>query len=94
MPEIIIDSGKMQEAASKFGTASDKLEEISAELDETIQDLEDSWSGVSKQEFYKHFLDLKNYLESFATLASSISKEMSGMAEKVNKIESEDFEFE
>lgn len=94
MPEIIIDAAKMQEAAAKFGDTSDRLKAISEDLDETIQDLEGNWEGISKQAFYKHFLDLKKYLESFADLSASISKEMNTMADQINKLDSDDFELD
>lgn len=94
MPEIMVDASKMEETAEIFGKACDQLSAISKDLDDSIKDLEGNWAGVSKQQFYKHFLELKNYLDSFADLSSNISKEMYSIAENINKIDAENFQLD
>ncbi len=92
MPGILVDAEKMNETAEVFSGASDRLLGISKDLDEAIQNLQGNWEGISKQQFYKQFIDLKSYLDSFADLSSKISRQMHQMADEVNKIDEENFD--
>lgn len=90
MGEMRIETDKLLGAAREFQQAGKQLREILEGLNETVEGLERNWGGVTKEDFYRQYSDLRKYVEEFASISDAIAKEMRGLAEEVDRIENED----
>lgn len=94
MPELVINPKQLRETASVFAKGTETLQALLKDLNETVEDLEKEWSGVSQETFYKQYQDLQKYLDAFAAISTNISKEMNAMADRFEKLDNADFDID
>jgi len=85
MGDLIIQPEELQKSAQAFKKASKDTSAILKKLDETTSSLENKWSGVTQQTFYKQYRELRQYMEGFAAMMTNIAQEMQAMADRFEK---------
>jgi WXG100 family type VII secretion target len=90
MSEILIHKEDLQQTASQFKNASSNILASMNELDNAISLLERKWSGSTQQIFYRKYKDLHQAMEGMNALMNNIAKEMNTMADRMNKIDTQD----
>ena len=87
MPELLIPSSDLHQAAEEFSKAKKETLAIIKRLEKTTTALEDQWAGATKQVFYKHYQDWMQQMEGFNHLLGVISQEMHAMADRFEDID-------
>jgi len=85
MSDLIIQPEELHKSALAFRKASKETLTILKKLDATTSDLENKWSGVTQQTFYKQYRELHQYMEGFAAIMTNVAQEMQAMADRFEK---------
>ncbi len=82
MADLLIQPEALYKSAQDFLKASKELDAINKTLSGSTGGLQKKWEGASRQVFFKHYEELKQYMEGMSGLMKNISQEMQAMAER------------
>jgi WXG100 family type VII secretion target len=87
MPQIIVPIEMLFDVSKAFQKANMDVANIQAELEKRMQNLENSWSDSSKQNFSRYYRELDQQLAISNEIINTMAREMQAVAERYAELE-------
>ena len=85
MAELVISSEDLHRAAREFAQASKDSQAVIKRLEKATGVLEEKWSGVTQEMFYKHYREWRSQMGGFAILLNGISQQLNAIADRFDQ---------
>jgi WXG100 family type VII secretion target len=80
--EFLVSSEDLHRAALEFAQAGKDSQAVIKRLEKATGVLEDKWSGVTQETFYKHYREWRSQMGGFAVLLNGIAQQLNAIADR------------
>jgi WXG100 family type VII secretion target len=85
--ELLAPPEELRRAADEFAGARDDLQATLERLERVAQGLETRWNGLTRQAFYKHYLDWRDNMRSNSAFLGLIARELRATAQRLERLD-------